>query len=36
LGDGECDNACNSEACNFDGGDCEGIVSIFLLPKQNN
>ena len=23
IGDGECDDGCNVEACNFDGGDCE-------------
>mmetsp|Transcript_11457 Transcript_11457/g.29242 ORF Transcript_11457/g.29242 Transcript_11457/m.29242 type:complete len:590 (-) Transcript_11457:93-1862(-) len=22
IGDGECDERCNNEACNFDGGDC--------------
>jgi len=27
LGDGECDKACNSVQCNFDEGDCEGVVS---------
>ena len=25
VGDGECDQVCNTEWCEFDGGDCEGI-----------
>eukprot|EP00873_Tetraselmis_striata_P008368 jgi/Tetstr1/428632/TSEL_018621.t1 len=32
LGDGLCDSACNVEACNFDGGDCEKCAPGCFLP----
>lgn len=32
IGDGWCDTACNSEACDFDGGDCKGWCSGDCKP----
>ena len=28
VGDGECDQVCNTEWCEYDGGDCEGVDPV--------
>lgn len=34
IGDGSCDNICNIEECQFDGGDCETNVEVKNLKKM--
>ena len=31
MGDGFCDKSCNSEECDFDGGDCVGKEAVDRL-----
>ena len=31
-GDGRCDSTCNTKACHFDQGDCEGYFTDFTVP----
>ena len=36
ISDDFCDSACNTEACGFDGGDCQADTSAPLPPSQGD
>lgn len=33
IKDGYCDKACNNSACDWDGGDCLGELSYFIISS---
>ena len=36
ITDGYCDAACNVSECNWDGGDCTGILSLIYMMVGAN